>query len=64
MPISQNGQTHSNNSSANCLKVFDDFVGLALKVLKIQVKRKPVKIPSVGLLQVHFNMFFLALNWP
>ena len=29
-PISQNGQTHSNSSSAN---VFDHFVGLALKGL-------------------------------
>ena len=32
-PISQNGQTHSNNSSAKCLSVFDHFVGLALKGL-------------------------------
>ena len=31
-PISQNGQTHSNNAS-NCLSVFDHFVGLALKRL-------------------------------
>ena len=33
-PISQNGQTHSNNLSANCLSVFDHFVGLALKELR------------------------------
>ena len=36
-PISQNGQTYSNNSSAklptNCLSVFDHFVGLARKGL-------------------------------
>ena len=31
MPISQNSQTHSNNT--NCLSVFDNFVGLALKGL-------------------------------
>ena len=31
--ISQNGQTQSNNSSANCLSVFDRFVGLVLKGL-------------------------------
>ena len=33
-PTPQNGQKHSNNSSAlptNCLSVFDHFVGLALK---------------------------------
>ena len=35
MPTSQNGQTHSNNSSANCLNVFDHFVGFAFKGLKI-----------------------------
>ena len=32
-PTLQNGQTHSNNSSAiadECLSVFDPFVGLAL----------------------------------
>ena len=33
MPISQNGQTHSNNSSATCN--FDYFVGLALKGLTL-----------------------------
>ena len=37
-PTLQNGQTHSNNSSAiwakNCLSVFDHFVGLALKGLR------------------------------
>ena len=35
MQIPQNGQTHSNNWSAiaNCLSVFDHFVGLALKGL-------------------------------
>ena len=33
MPIPQNGQTNSNNSSANCLSVFDHFVKLALKGL-------------------------------
>ena len=36
-PIPQNGQTHSNNSSANCrrvsLSVFDHFVELTLKSL-------------------------------
>ena len=35
----QNGQTHSNNSSAiaeKCLSVFDNFVGLALKRSKVQ----------------------------
>ena len=31
---SQNGQTHSNNSSANCLSMFDHFVGLVLKGLR------------------------------
>ena len=35
MPISQNGQTHSNSSSAIC--VFDHFVGLALKGLNSAV---------------------------
>ena len=39
MPISQNGQTHSNNSSAilptNCLSVFDHFLGLVLKGLNL-----------------------------
>ena len=34
VPISQNGQTHSNNSLANCLSVLDHFVGLALKGLR------------------------------
>ena len=43
----QNGQTHSNNSSAtpqngqthskNCLSVFDRFVGLVLKGLTLKV---------------------------
>ena len=33
-PILQNGQTHSNNSSTNCLSVFDHFAGLALKGLR------------------------------
>ena len=38
MPISQNGQTHSNNSSAKTnsdelFEEFDHFVGLALKGL-------------------------------
>ena len=37
-PILQNGQTHSNNSSAICLSVFDHFVGLALKGLIIFAK--------------------------
>ena len=32
-PTPQNGQTHSNNSSAECLSVFDHFVGLVLKGL-------------------------------
>ena len=36
-PISQNSQTHSNNASANCLSVFDHFVGLALKGLRLLV---------------------------
>ena len=36
LPAPQNGQTHSNNSSAfaNCLSMFDHFVGLALKRLR------------------------------
>ena len=34
-PIPQNGQTHSNNSSAVCFSVFDHFVELALKGLRI-----------------------------
>ena len=36
MPAPQNGQVHSKNSSetaANCLIVFDHFVGLALEGL-------------------------------
>ena len=36
----QNGQTHSNNSSAICqqiVSVFDHFVGLALKGLSFEV---------------------------
>ena len=33
-PISQNGQTYSNNSSANCLSVFEHFRGLAAERLK------------------------------
>ena len=43
----QNGQTHSNNSSAitNCLIVFDHFVGLALKGLR-NSKRQKKKIES------------------
>ena len=39
-PTLQNGQTHSNNSSAlstNCLSVFDHFVELALKCLAWQL---------------------------
>ena len=39
-PILQNGQTHSNNSSAlstNCSSVFDHFVGLALKGLSLEL---------------------------
>ena len=36
-PTKQNGQTHSNNSSANCLSVFDHLVGLALKGLSISI---------------------------
>ena len=44
VPISQNGQTHPNNS--NCLSVFNHFWGLALKGLKkekhcISVKNQP-----------------------
>ena len=39
-PIPQNGQTHSGTSSAtaddlNCMSVFDHFVELALKALKM-----------------------------
>ena len=35
-------QTHSNNSSTNCLSVFDHFVKLALKELKeiVEVRDK------------------------
>ena len=33
-PISQNGQTHSNNSLENRLSVFDHFVELALQESK------------------------------
>ena len=40
VPTSQNGQTHSNNSSAisrrYCLSVFDHFARLALKGLRVQ----------------------------
>ena len=33
----QNGQTHSNNLPTNCLNMFDQFVGLALKGLKCKI---------------------------
>ena len=40
VPTSQNGQTHSNNSSAisrrYCLSVSDHFARLALKGLRVQ----------------------------
>ena len=36
-PTPQNGQTHSNNSSANCRRI-DHFLGLALKALKKSMK--------------------------
>ena len=36
-PTPQNGQTHSNNSSANCRRI-DHFLGLALKALKKSTK--------------------------
>ena len=40
VPTSQNGETHSNNSSAisrrYCLSVFDHFARLALKGLRVQ----------------------------
>ena len=45
-PISQNGQTHSNHSSAN-LSVFDHFAGLALKGLTGRLFE--AKIISTGL---------------
>ena len=48
VPIPQNGQTHSNNSSANCRQivwVFDYFVKLALKGLKVS-RENNVKIGS------------------
>ena len=48
-PTPQNGQTHSNNSSATadgCLNVFDHFVGLAFKGLTFMV------LPS------NFSVFF------
>ena len=50
MPISQNSQTHSNNSLANCLSVFGHFVGLALKGLIYfyqEEKMNPYKLKSV-----------------
>ena len=45
-PTPQNGQTHSNSSSAiadECLSVFDHFVELALKglVAEISIKQYP-----------------------
>ena len=44
VPISQNGQTHSNNSSANCRRIagvcLTIFVGLALKGLIHNSHRK------------------------
>ena len=35
-PTPQNGETHSSNLPANCLSVFEHFVGLACKGLNLK----------------------------
>ena len=60
MPTPQNGQIHSNNSSAisptDCFSVFDHFMGLALKGLILERK-----ILLVLYLQ-SFEAIFLVLH--
>ena len=56
MPSPQNGQTHSINSSADC--VFDNFVGLTLKGLIFSVYEKISNcflIPSANLHVCEFD---------
>ena len=53
-PISQNGQTHSNNLSAklptNCLSVFDHFVGFTLKGLSSDIFSRKDKSKNYAVL--------------
>ena len=59
--ISQNGQTHSNNSSANCLSVFDHFVGLAFKGLRCFFIKKSCSVLEIFNL-LYFKSFYQLRN--
>ena len=55
--LTQNRQTHSNNSSATAgkLSVFDHFVGLALKGLSYITDAFPLKLTSHGILHCFWS---------